>query len=248
MAATYPTKLILAFRSGGICAFPNCGKQLSYEAEHSPDLSLGEAAHIEGEKPGSARYNPSMTDDQRNSVQNLLYMCGTDHTIIDTAIADWPTERLQHLKVTHEDRVRVLMEEGFADVAFAALESAIAWVAVAPPGPSSQDFDLVAPDEKIQRNELSFGCRQIISAGLAGRQSVAQFVALETQSDPLFPDKLKAGFLSHYYDLRSKGMFGDELFELMCSFALRGARKQAERTASIAILVYLFEICDLFEK
>ena len=37
-----------------------------------------------------------------------------------------------------------------------------------------------------------------------------------------------------------------EPFELMCAFAQRGLRKQGDRTAGIAVLVYLFEICDVF--
>ena len=34
----------------------------------------------------------------------------------------------------------------------------------------------------------------------------------------------------------------------MCAFAQRGLKRQADKTAGIAVLVYLFEICDVFEK
>lgn len=57
MAATYPTKVLLAFRSGGICAYPTCGKHLTYQAEVGDDTYVAEAAHIRGEKPNAARYD-----------------------------------------------------------------------------------------------------------------------------------------------------------------------------------------------
>ena len=50
MGASYPTKILLAFRSGGICAFPGCAKPLVYTAILGEDTPVGEAAHIKGEK------------------------------------------------------------------------------------------------------------------------------------------------------------------------------------------------------
>lgn len=46
MGASYPTRIILAFRSGGVCAFPKCGKHLTYDAQVGDDTYVGEAAHI----------------------------------------------------------------------------------------------------------------------------------------------------------------------------------------------------------
>ena len=228
MGASYPTRIILAFRSGGVCAFPKCGKHLTYDAQVGDDTYVGEAAHIRGEKPTAARYDASMTDDDRDNVQNLIYLCTDHHTIIDKVEADWPTATLLQLKESHEKQVRQAMEEAFA----------------APNG----SFDLLAPDEKIKKNALSNGSRHIIAAGLTSRATVGDYVEAEAQLDPDFPERLKAGFLEEYYARRKEGHKGDELFELMCAFAQRGLRRQADRTAGIAVLIYLFEICDVFEK
>lgn len=248
MGATYPTKVILAFRSGGVCAYPSCGKELTYEAVAGSDTYVGEACHIQGEKPKAARYNPDMTDLERDAVENLIYMCANDHTIIDNVVEDWPTEKLIALKVAHEARVRSLMEEGFASIAFPELEKAIAWVSSQAPTITSGDFALIPPEAKIKKNQLCDGARQVIAAGLSGRKTVSQYVQAETQSDTDFPVRLKSGFLAHYYKLRSEGHQGDVLFEMMCGFAQRGCKTQAERTAGVAVLVYLFEICDVFDK
>jgi len=247
MGASYPTKLILAFRSGGFCAFPKCGKRLTYDARVGDDTSIGEAAHIRGEKFGAARYDASMTDDERDNVHNLIYLCADHHTIIDKVEADWPASVLQDLKEKHEKQVRQTMEEAFVDVAFPDLQNAVSWVAKQVPA-ANGSFDLIAPDEKIQKNALSNGSRHVIAAGLTSRATVGEYVEAEAQFDPDFPERLKAGFLEEYYARRKEGHKGDELFELMCAFAQRGLRRQADKTAGIAVLIYLFEICDVFEK
>ncbi|WP_017273615.1 HNH endonuclease [Sinorhizobium meliloti] len=221
---------------------------LTYEATHGTDTYTGEAAHIKGEKPTAARYDATMADEERDDVDNLIYMCGDHHTIIDKVEADWPVDKLTSLKTDHEAKVRALIEEGFASVAFPELVAAVGWVSSEAPVPLSADFGLLPPEEKILKNQLSNGSRHIIAAGLSSRRTVGQFVESEAQLDPDFPERLKSGFLARYHELRSKGHKGDVLFELMCGFSQRGAKNQAERTAGIAILVYLFEICDVFEK
>lgn len=247
VSANYPTKIILAFRSGGVCAMPNCGRHLTYDSPSGADTFIGEAAHIRGEKPRAARYDDSMTADERDHVDNLLYLCTDHHTIIDKVPGDWPTAALTDIKATHEKQVRDAMELAFADVAFPELQNAVAWVSKQPPV-SSGSFDLTAPEEKIQKNALSNGARHIIAAGLMSRGTVADYVEAETHLDPYFPERLKSGFLEEYFRRCKEGQKGEELFELMCAFAQKGLRKQADKTAGIAVLVYLFEICDVFEK
>jgi HNH endonuclease len=247
VGASYPTRIILAFRSGGLCAFPKCAKHLTYEAKVGDDTYVGEAAHIRGEKPTAARFDATMTDEQLDNVRNLIYMCTDHHTIIDKVEADWPVLTLEALKAAHESQVCQAMEDALADVAFPELERSISWVtAQAPAGNGS--FDLIPPEEKIKRNALSNGARHIIAAGMTSRSTVAAYVEAEAQLDAEFPERLKAGFLEEYYSLRKLGHKGDDLFEMMCSFAQRGLQSQADRTAGIAVLIYLFEICDVFEK
>nr|WP_249116852.1 HNH endonuclease [Ciceribacter sp. L1K23] len=226
---------------------PKCGKHLTYDSPSGDDTYVGEAAHIKGEKPKAARYEAAMGDEERDHVDNLLYLCTDHHTIIDKVPADWPTEKLIEIKTKHEKQVRQAMELAFADVAFPELQNAVAWVSNQPPAINGS-FELTAPEEKIKKNALTNGARHIIAAGLMSRDTVAAYVEAEAQLDPDFPERLKAGFLEEYFKQRKEGHKGDELFELMCAFAQRGLRKQADRTAGIAVLVYLFEICDVFEK
>lgn len=248
MGATYPTKVMLAFRSGGVCAFKPCGKHLTYEATIGEDTYIAEAAHIRGEKPSAARFDESMTDAERDRIDNLIYMCTDHHTLIDKVEADWPVKVLQNLKAEHEAKVRAAIEEAFADVDFPQLVTAIAWVSAQDPAAATGGFEIISPDEKIKKNELSNSSRHIIAAGLTSRATVAAFVEAETQLDADFPEKLKAGFLAEYWLLRKEGHKGEDMFELMCAFAQRGFSKQGDKTAGLAVLIYLFEICDVFDK
>lgn len=248
MSATYPVKLILAFRSGDLCALPGCGRRLTVDGEDGSSASTGEAAHIAGEKPDAARYDPEMTDEARNAVPNLIYLCGDCHTKIDKLENDWPVPKLLAIKAVHEAKVGRAVEEAFADVNFPELSKATAWLADIEPAKDVVDFALLTPEAKIKRNNLSNGARHIITAGLASRKVVSDFIEAETREDSDYPERLKSGFLSEYHRLRALGYRDNDLFDLMCVFAQRGSASQAQKTAGLAVLVYLFEICDVFEK
>ena len=248
MSASYPTKLILAFRSGDLCALPACGRKLTVDGTDGATASTGEAAHIAGEKPDAARYDPSMTDEQRNDFPNLIYLCGDCHTKIDKLENDWPVDKLLAIKAAHEAKVGRLIEEGFAEVNFPELGKAMAWLADVDPAKDKVDFALLTPEAKILKNNLSNGARLIITAGLASRKVVSDFIEAETRDDADYPERLKSGFLAEYHRLRALGYRDNELFDLMCVFSQRGAGSQAQKTAGLSVLVYLFEICDVFEK
>lgn len=238
----------MAFRSGGICAHPRCEAELVHVSTEGSDKLVAEAAHIAGEKPLAPRYDESMTEEQRNAIENLIYMCPTHHRLIDKLVDDWPTPKLLQLKAEHEMKVSEAMAEAFADVAFEELAKSVAWVAGQDVPIGDNSFRVIDPQQKIEKNGLSSGSRHIIAAGLVAQSTVANFVESETQIDADFPEKLRSGFLEHYFKLRKQGHTGDILFDLMCVFAQRGMKFQKDKSAGLAVLVYLFEKCDVFEK
>jgi hypothetical protein len=221
---------------------------LTVEGDSSKLAIIGEAAHIAGERPGAARHDPSMTAEERDHYDNLLYLCANHHVLIDKQEEDYPTSKLNAMKISHEESVRNAINEGFAQVGFQELEYATQWIASIPPESQSRDFTLVPPDKKIKRNELTPRVRPTIEMGLSVASDVRDFVQAEAKINADFPERLKAGFLEEYYRLRKEGKKGDELFDLMCSFAQRGHAEQARRSAGLAVLVYLFEACEVFEK
>jgi len=88
-------------RSGNRCAI--CKTELTQDASAvTSSFTLGEQAHIVGDKAGSARSTSPLTAEQRDSYHNLILLCPTHHTEIDSNEADWPIERLHQVKSEHE--------------------------------------------------------------------------------------------------------------------------------------------------
>ena len=82
---TQKTIDILAKRTGQTCANPNCRKVTSSgHTEKNKAVIIGEAAHIYGEAPGSKRYDPVMTDEERKDISNAIWLCSVCHKKVDS--------------------------------------------------------------------------------------------------------------------------------------------------------------------
>ena len=258
MSVSYSTKILLAYRSGDRCALQDCGQELSPVSDSGKPINVGEAAHIAGEHDGkgnaknkSARYNPNMTKEERNHFNNLIYLCGTCHTKIDAipqGEEDYPTERLKEIKSRHEEKVREAITDTFSEIGFLELEEATQWIMQIKPPNVDNGFSLTPPEDKLKKNSLGNGSKNIVTMGLSVSREVHTYVESVAQVDPAFPERLKSGFMEEYYRLKRKGHAGDDLFDFMCRFAQRGFKKQAKKTAGLAVLIYLFEACEVFEK
>ena len=107
MNQAYPsetTKKHVLAASGNQCAHPQC-LELIFDLEHK--TMLGEIAHIKGRRPGSARYDSTQTDGQRNSFSNLLTLCSKHHKIVDDRTNEYryPVSLLLHWKQEHEQKI-----------------------------------------------------------------------------------------------------------------------------------------------
>ncbi len=108
MAISQKSIKILWSAAGGRCAFPDCWERLCYhEAEGAAPYTLGEMAHICGDKPGANRHNPNQTDAERDDYQNLILLCPTHHTLIDREENEsiYTAAALHEMKAAHEVRV-----------------------------------------------------------------------------------------------------------------------------------------------
>ncbi len=257
MSASYPTKLLLAYRSGDFCALPGCNRRLTPDTDSGDPINVGEAAHITGEHDGkgrykrSARYDPNMSDEQRNHFSNLIYLCGTCHTTIDAIPQgenEFPVERLRAIKAEHEAKVRRAMLDAIADVGFPELQEATRWAECIQPSAVTGDYSLLEVEDKIRKNDLDADARGVIAMGLGVAGEVSRYIKSVAQTDTEFPERLKAGFLEEFWRLKKDGVSGGELFELMCRFSQQGFKRQAHRSAGLAVLIHLFEACEVFER
>lgn len=257
MSVRASVRIRLALLSANRCAMPDCQQRLS-QVSGGDVLLLGEAAHIAGAHGGdgkrrpSARFDPTMTPEERNSLPNLVYLCRNCHAQIDAypnGERNFPVHRLHAIKADHERAVAKAMEEAMAKVSFRELEEATAWATASPPPPLNRDFSRIPLEDKINKHGLSVLSQNFIAAHLGVTPQVRSFIQSLSQDDPAFPDRLKSGFLTHYYKLRQEGMSGgEELFDSMCIFARRGFKSLKTQFAAQAVLIYLFETCEVFEQ
>lgn len=106
MAISHKSIKILWAAAGGRCAF--CWERLCYhEAEGAAPYTLGEMAHICGEKPGANRHDPDQTAAERDDYKNLILLCPTHHTQIDRKENEFihTVVALREVKAAHEVRV-----------------------------------------------------------------------------------------------------------------------------------------------
>ena len=87
-----------------------------------------------------------------------------------------------------------------------------------------------------------------VTLGLAKRHDVQSFIESQNVTINNFGERLRLGFLKEYLRLQDEGLRGDALFEAMLSFSFNGRHTRSEQAAGLAVLVYFFESCDIFEK
>lgn len=103
MQRSWNTKIKLLYGlSGNLCAFPKCMTKMIQQN----NVITSAIAHIEGKKKGSARYNPNMTDEQRDDIKNLILLCPTHHTFVDQDPTTYTVKYLKQMKFEHEKSVK----------------------------------------------------------------------------------------------------------------------------------------------
>lgn len=128
MAISSKDSKILWANAAGRCSFPDCNEKLCSDqnAANSPH-TIGEMAHIRGEKNGANRFDPNQPQSERNSYLNLILLCPNHHTLIDKTENEgqFSVEKLLEFKDQHESRISARLEvQQFAnkyEVAAAAL-------------------------------------------------------------------------------------------------------------------------------
>lgn len=96
--------------SGGICAFPNCGRNLIEPGNETDDPAfIGEIAHIVADSRQGPRGDSPMTDAERDRHPNLLLLCQHCHAKIDKQPLTYSVPVLRQIKVEHEAKVGTLL-------------------------------------------------------------------------------------------------------------------------------------------
>ncbi|MBA5726936.1 hypothetical protein CPA56_02860 [Bombella sp. TMW2.1889] len=192
-----------------------------------------------------------MTEEDRNSIKNLIYLCSKHHEEIDKINPDkYSAENLRKMKEDHERRVD---NACYSCVGFPELEAVTEYIInsrkTAMTDDTQNEFDKIRLSEKIELNHLTECDHDMIENALQRAYLVKRFIEERAQMDSDFPAMLKAGFREHYYALFLRGKRGHDLFEGMCGYVKRPFLDECgKQYAAQAVLAYLFEACDIFER
>ena len=107
----------LAKRAANRCSNPDCGAITSGPTDE-PDgaVNVGEAAHIYGANPGSARYDSDMGSADRSAITNAVWLCGNCHKLVDDDPGKYPAGLLFEWQREHERRISEQVGKASAEI------------------------------------------------------------------------------------------------------------------------------------
>ncbi len=239
---------ILCCRSGGICAFPGCNRELVEPCTEKDEESfVGILAHINSYSPGHPRHNLNMTTEEVNSASNIILLCPTHHKIVDDQTNTYTVEDLMKMKQDHESKIANKRGERVKDVSYAELDVVIKYL-VSGEFSDSIDFSSISITEKIVKNKLSQAVQQHIKYGMLKMPLIKKFI--EQNPDKKFGERLANPIAKEFRKLlKEEPMTGDELYYSMLSFVNNGIDKDhLHNAAALTVLNYFIELCDVLEK
>lgn len=248
---------LLFGKAGMYCAFPHCrARLLATATEKDDEAVLAYIAHIVAHSDTGPRADPNFPKELRDKYPNLVLMCGHHHRLVDAQDSEYTIEQLRAWKEELEAWVEERLSEGMRDIHFAELEVVCKAITNSSEGLASTSLTAVPPARKMAYNDLTSVTSYRMTLGLMQAPQVASFLQeMATKIDPQFPKRLRQGFVSEYEALRANDVTGDALFMALHDFASDGATSLSAgrderfdlKSASLAVLCHLFEVCDVFE-
>ncbi|WP_455835600.1 ABC-three component system protein [Pseudarthrobacter siccitolerans] len=190
-----------------------------------------------------------MTDEERSSADNLIFLCGTHHDAIDSQLHLHTKEFLLRAKAEHESQLSRAVKHALGKIGYADLELVCNAI-------GNMDADLspievpLAVNDKIELNGLSIKTQEKVGDGLAQAGKVAAFVEFQSRFSRNFGQRLAARFKSAYYAAQAGGLEPDEIFEYILLEAYENSGPEdspTSRAAALAVVAFLFERCEIFK-
>lgn len=241
-------RTLLWSRSLGICCFPNCDVSCVEDATNGdPSAIIGHIAHIQSKSDTGPRANPYLSHQQRDAYTNLILLCPNHHRLVDARESTYTVDELRSWKTDMETMFHQVLTREMVSVTFAELETVTQALVNIGATPSSS-ISVIPPREKMARNGLTEQTGDLFRIGLLQTRQVEQFVETMSGMDSTFVLRLTSGFVNAYQRHRRAGLEGDSLFEEMRLFSAQSRTDLRYQCAGLAVLVYLFERCEVFEQ
>ena len=232
-----------------LCNNPNCRKECVIPAEggSAPTL-VGEHAHIVAHSDAGPRGDPGMSQEQRDSLDNIILLCRFCHKFVDQKANEevYSKSKLREWKQSHQMWLKVTIPAGLERVSPAEIK--VVCEAIMGVGKIEEpNFSLTDVAPKIGKNGLTDAVRNQIRMGLAIADRVQGVLTALGNVNPAIPEKTREGFAVKYFELRER-YAGDALFYRLWAFAMGEPAPGLDRQqAALAVLAYFFHACDVFE-
>jgi len=165
--------------------------------------------------------------------------------------SDEDNEALHREGMAYPDGLKTRIPDELVNIDFEVLEEAVKSLRLPDNVEAVDDLKRINVDEKMALNDIrTDGNKKIIDASVCYSEEVGKFITRKAvnDNDEKFPYRLKTFFKGIYAEFYHNGIRGDELFDRLASEIIGMIPKPAAHPAAYAILVHLFEICDIFEK
>lgn len=233
-------------KSGRRCAMPECKIDLLPKIVVDVESNISENAHIIGFSENGPRAEKDIDISDKNLESNLMLVCANCHTIIDKHPDIFTVEKLRKIKNDHENEVLEKLNKDVPNVNFSELEDIAKYLA-SDQITIQEEYTLLTPKEKIQENNLSNRVGQSIVNGMIGASQVSRY--LEKHPDTQQGNRIRERFIQEYKRLRNEEkLTDDDLFFSLLDFSSLHSNEPEKTRAGLAVLVYLFEKCEVFEK
>jgi hypothetical protein len=158
----------------------------------------------------------------------------------------YPPEKLFSIKAEHESKVVKALQQGAVQYTYAELQVITSFLAqMSGKAIGDANYHLLRLPDKILKNQLT-AVQGFIDMGLLSVSRIGEY--LNNHPDPSFADKLTSIFVERYFALKNEDTDPVSIFNALWEFACNGHEDYSYRSAGLAILVYFFEKCEVFEK
>jgi hypothetical protein len=101
----------LAKRVGVRCSNPNCGKPTAGpKTTPTESVNIGVGAHISAAAPGGPRFDAGLTSEQRQSIDNAIWLCQNCAKLVDNDPGRYTIAALREWKTNAEAAARAQVE------------------------------------------------------------------------------------------------------------------------------------------
>jgi len=212
----------------------------------SPTI-VAEIAHIRAISQGGPRYDALYPATKLNEYENLILVCKNHHAVIDNQTSTFTVSDLETYKRDHEKWHLDRLEDFVPEVGFAQLE-VILDALVDDASAVKESYEIIPPQDKIDKNQLSQKITRLIVMGQMRDHDVASFLTTMSGQSATYSEKLRAAFVEKYLGLKKELASPDAIFFGLVDFCSSGKRDLASQAASLAVVSHLFIACDIFEK